>query len=100
MPYYPPLQKEQSSKFLETINSLYDLEIIKKEDKTNKSCILHCRSGNCFLLKEIDKDHSFIYDFLSNLGVSNVVLPKSNIDERFITKINNNKYKTIFFFKS
>lgn len=100
MPYYPPLQKEQSSKFLETINSLYDLEIIKKEDKTNKSCILHCRSGNCFLLKEIDKDHSFIYDFLSNLGVSNVVLPKSNIDDRFITKINNKFYYLTNYYRS
>lgn len=85
---------------METINNLYDLEIVKKENKTNKSFILHCRSGNCFLLKELDVDSSIVYDFLNNLGVSNVILPKSNIDERFITKINNKFYYITTYYRS
>ena len=85
---------------METINNLYGLEIIKKENKTDKSFLLHCRSGNCFLLKKLDNDSSFIYDFLNNLGISNVLLPRSNINDNFVTKIEDKYYYLTNYYRS
>lgn len=44
------------------------------------------------MIKEVKNDPSNVYEFLNNLGVQNIVYPKINDEERFITQIENKYY--------
>ena len=101
--YFPPHQSVQESKLFNLKKSIlenYNLNIVKNESNSNKTKLLFCQEGKCFILKEVDADVSKIFEFLESLGISNVILPNTNNNNQFISKTNNKYYYISNYYRS
>ncbi len=61
---------------------------------------MYCSEEKCFVIKYIDHDSSKIFEFLENSGVNNVIFPRPNLYQNYVSKNTNKFYYITDYFKS
>ncbi|HHU24606.1 MAG: hypothetical protein PHG08_05365 [Bacilli bacterium] len=67
------------------IEDRYGIKIINSDIYSPKSYKLFSEQGNCYFCKTTNKLAHDKYQFLAHLGINNVLFPKQNLNQEFVT---------------
>ncbi len=103
--HFPKMKQEpklelNSSLIKKIAEENYQLKTYDSEKYSKRTNILKCEQGKCYLLKEskLQNDNKFLY--LYSLGVTNVLYPELNLENKFLTHYKNQEYYLMPFYDS
>ena len=67
------------------IEDRYGIKIVQSNIHSPKSYKLVSEQGNCYFCKHTTRLAHEKYQFLANLGINNVLYPKPNLSQEFVT---------------
>lgn len=74
--------------------------MINSIDNTKKTKIINCEFGKCYLIKKSNINIENKFNYLSSIGVDNIVYPELNIQNKFCTENKNETYYITPFYKT
>ena len=82
-------------KFTQNVKEKYNIDVLDIQKYTHRTIILNGSNG-AYLLKFTNSDVEQKYEFLSNIGISNILYPLLNNEKSYLSKGDNTYFLTNF----
>lgn len=82
-------------KFTQNVKEKYNIDVLDIQKYTHRTIILNGSNG-AYLLKFTNSDVEQKYEFLSNIGISNILYPLLNNEKNYLSKGDNTYFLTNF----
>lgn len=82
-------------KFTQNVKEKYNIDVLDIQKYTHRTIILNGSNG-AYLLKFTNPDVEQKYEFLSNIGISNILYPLLNNEKSYLSKGDNTYFLTNF----
>ena len=92
---------ESNSKLIENnISANYNVSIAYSDNFTSKTKLINCVQGNCYLVKKTNPEIEAKFNYLSTLGIDNVLYPEVNVENKYVSAYDNEYYYLTPFYKT